>query len=473
MSTLRTFSDLADVLATIDVPVVLVAQRTDGFGERMKAILIGLTLSDILGRPFKFRWQVRNLPFDQGMPPQEEVFDEAFIAEYSLDESRIGDAKLVRFADLWQGNYDRALQQARRQGVFYLDIPQNLSSAQLDPGPPADWLRRVSGNAAKVGYAPMLALARAEAEKVNLGAQEGGLPAAIHLRAGDMVYGDYRMRDRLHFKCCPYPLAKYLADKERQQGRQAILFGQDKAVLAFLKSACGALSARDFVDAYDFDPMQEIVFEIALMSRCREIYAGSSGFATLASWTGQLRHTLVRNLARRDNLAPVIEAEVVSDSASQVPPLQVAFAARWAMLLRNEPYPVSEASIRMLEVCRQYDPDNILFAFIHACFLQRQQEGTVVVPEIAAFFEKGRFDPVLLVRLFSPRHDPVLPPECLETMAALAKQNVPGAVFAEGLRHVLSGRSGMAKVLCERLAGADAEHLHALLADQIAASAAS
>ena len=108
MSTLRTFSDLADVLATIDVPVVLVAQRTDGFGERMKAILIGLTLSDILGRPFKFRWQVRNLPFDQGMPPQEEVFDEAFIAEYSLDESRIGDAKLVRFADLWEGNYDRA-----------------------------------------------------------------------------------------------------------------------------------------------------------------------------------------------------------------------------------------------------------------------------------------------------------------------------------------------------------------------------
>lgn len=458
---LRPMSDLSAQLAEFGAPVVLLAQRTDGFGERMRAILNALALADLLGVGFAFRWEALERPFGQSTPGAEAVFDAGFLERYQIGAEDLARGRQLKLSEVWCASGDTDGPGRATSEVIFIDIPLNLVDARLDVGPWKAWLRRLAETARAIAYAPDLALAREAARAVDLGPDPAAAPVALHLRAGDIVYGPFRMWDHFHFKCCPYPLAQHIAAVERQEGRPALLFGQDAGLLDYLTASSGAMSAVELCAAHGFEGYQRIVFEITLMSRCREIFAGTSGFAAFASWTGGVRRTQMKKHALENDLGPVLAAEVARADPTRVPPLQISFAARWAMLLRDEPFPSSDAGARLLEVCRRHDPDNVLHALIAACVAQRRLPSGTTAPEIDAVFAKGRFQTIDLLRYFAPGFfgRPPLPPQCLETMEDLARRDVPGALFARSLMCLDAGRLEAAGRLIDRLAATPAEHL--------------
>ena len=108
---------------------------------------------------------------------------------------------------------------------------------------------------------------------------------AIHLRAGDIIYGNSRGHDRFSNLVIAPPLACSIALQEQEDGREVIAFGQDIRSLSEIQKA-GARSADEILRSHEFDDVQSLFFEMRLMSRCARIIAGNSSFARFAARSG-------------------------------------------------------------------------------------------------------------------------------------------------------------------------------------------
>lgn len=296
------------------------AMRTDGLGERLRAMINAMILADHFDVDFKFTWEQRagggaqhhavlsarqtfNAPFmsrhflgirsiTAGYPvlegrklPPEEIKRLLDAAPKGL---RVNQEPINRLIDLREpkhlrGMYKRAFRRIR----FTRDVQKAIDAAWTVPLP----------------------------DRV----------VAVHLRAGDIVYGHFRFSATATAKVVCYPVVKRLISDLIAQGKTPLLFGQDRVVCRMLADRFNIKLAAEVLP--QDDALAAAMNEIVLMSRCEEIHAGSSGFSILAAFMGSKeRRVPGAGWTAQQVVDCILGDDEIDDPDSPLPDLQRAFA---------------------------------------------------------------------------------------------------------------------------------------------------
>ncbi|WP_217572405.1 hypothetical protein [Mesorhizobium sp. GbtcB19] len=341
---------------------IFAATREDGLGGRLVAIVNAKCLADNLGCRFGFTWNGQSIADMQfhAVDRVDKVFSAAFIEKHwlgeEIDAARFSTIEGIRFT---RKSLEAEAAQSDLQGWICNDF-QILKSlrhgwfkARMAASRRARWRHEAF---AALGFSAPVAAAIAAAKKRRFSRPM----AALHLRSGDIVYGSYRSRLEFGEKAIPAPLARAIVSKLASKGLATLLVGQDRAMLAYLKSETGAFLAEDFGANEFADETLRAFFEMALMALCRQIYAGSSVFATIASVMGGAPVLRPKALFNGHRAAGMILEELKARQ-SDYHPLEAAFGYQWAFYLLEGGISPGEAR-EILEKALALDPDNRAYA---------------------------------------------------------------------------------------------------------------
>jgi CDP-glycerol glycerophosphotransferase len=350
---------------------VVVAARIDGLGERMNALLNGMYLADRLGFDFAYHWsekgsweKVGGDSTHHAIEPESRMFSANFIARYSLEKlDRKGlrevSGKGIGADDLVQATLSNDFRGWLAPRVDLADI--------LAPELAPDECRNLKEIFSKIEFSAPITKAIEVANAVKLPAGCVG----IHLRSGDIFYGPYRKLVLYSYKGMTIPIAKAIVRELRNKGESAILFGQDKEVMQYIKRETGAMLLDDINKESFESPAAQAIFELVLMSRCNYIVAGSSGFAKQASWIGGIQVKQPKDLL--DHAAQTrISMDDLATHADEYHPLQTAFAY-WYAYYHGRQFKSADLVDELLKKAAAYDPDNQLYPMKRAFNFYRQE----------------------------------------------------------------------------------------------------
>lgn len=331
--------------------IVFATERTDGLGERLKGLLNAMVVSDFFKADFVFEWPSFS-DYNAGhhaVDAPEQVFSADFLgAHFGIETPKI---------DLPSFLLDNARNRTVDTGSVMvphhdLETVDPTFATQIKPGAFAEAFDRIA-------FSDRLVQAIDAARALDLGAA----PVALHLRAGDIVYGRYRFNRRYTNKVVPYPLCLEFIQAEREAGRDVLLFGQDADLCRQIATATGARFTEDFHVAQGFDQTQAALFDIVAMSRCARVVAGASGFSQLAQRIGGFEMIDPRNLRPAAEAARILrDALLDPDPAASVtpPPLQTAFAAWYTVYFYGSQIALGER-IDLLRLAIAQDPVNAFY----------------------------------------------------------------------------------------------------------------
>ena len=364
---------------------VFVVHRKDGLGMRLGAMISAMVLAEFTGGNFRFAWPrmpqgaraYHYISEDAGEVFAGDFLQAHLIAQEDFDESRLVDL-------------DDEVVEALRQGRV---APGTMISVQS-----FGLVKQVLGQVGSksTGYGLAEAFARigfsAPMEEARAMAAGAALPAAdvtaIHLRAGDIVYGYHSRKKFIGHKAIPYPLAIDLIARLRAGGVTPLLFGQDADLLAHLRDDHGAYCADDIGDRSGFSPPQNALFDICLLGRCGRIIGGDSAFCRLGARIARVKVETPESLYEADEAVGIIERHVSDPDASPlISGKQKVFAVRYAFMLAGERIARDERFWRLLELGRENDPENGFLLLVHACSLYeagREGEAEAMLSDIFA-----------------------------------------------------------------------------------------
>ena len=343
-----------------------VALNDDGLGERLKAMMNAMLMAQAFQGKFLFNWEPLRRSAEvlktQSIDLRDSTFAPEFIQACHVDKATLKTVNIGEFYSLPEGEtFEDKVNQY--DGIV---MRQNL----------ADFHRRVLQARGveprkhypaifeSIGFSKDLMRVKELADAVDLPSDT----VALHLRAGDVIYGPPRAVGRFAAKCFPYPLVLEFIREKQAVGSALLVFGQDEALLDHLKQNFGVTLARDYLG--DFNATEAALFEICLMSRCREICAGSSGFAHVASWRGQVPLTsLYARYTPERAKALTWEAITLGEDQPGISPEQKAFACWAALYVSGNAMTPTEADRDLLAAARKHDPDNDLYLLAEACNL--------------------------------------------------------------------------------------------------------
>ncbi|WP_269900180.1 discoidin domain-containing protein [Paenalcaligenes faecalis] len=261
---------------------IIYAARSDGLGERFRAILNAMAIAHAFGYDFKFFWQdsrwIMNSDF-HSVDYAKNIFSDSFLNKYllkediskksySLDKINDNDFNIIKVE---QGSGFKFLNE-------YLHDSKKLSKKSLKKAFEtiefSDKIQNVINRAKSIDLNDVVAL---------------------HLRAGDVIYGDFVLGGAYVGKAIPFYIAFDIIELLMGKGKRVMVFGQDGELIDFLVAKYGVLDSRIY-SLSEYDKTQQAFFEIIMMSNCCEIISGSSGFAVLASNIGNIKNTSHTNL---------------------------------------------------------------------------------------------------------------------------------------------------------------------------------
>ena len=346
---------------------VFVAHRSDGLGMRLEAMVGAMILAELTGGGFRFAWPG---VYERGrayhdIDAAEDVFAEDFLQAHLIAQEDFDETRLVALDD----EVGEVLCQGRIAPGTMISVLKFVSAKLVfRQAPFASIASRLVEAFAGIGFSAPMEEARAMAAGAALPAAD---VAAIHLRAGDVIYGHNAKTNLASDKAIPYPLAIDLIARLRAEGMTPLLFGQDADLLAHLRDEHGAYCADDIGDRSGFSPAQNALFDLCLLSRCGRIIGGRSGFCRLANrLAGRVRIKPLERLYEADEAVGIIERHLFDPDASPlISGRQKAFAARYAFMLAGETIARDERFWRLLELARENDPENAFLLLVYACSL--------------------------------------------------------------------------------------------------------
>jgi hypothetical protein len=346
--------------------MIVAATRDDGLGGRLLAMANAKSLADTLGYRFGFTWNgeaIRDNKFHI-VDVVEKIFSADFIEKHWLGEKiKTSDFGVLERTAFTRSSLDAPARQGNLRGWICNDF--RILEAFRDEG--AEPIRR-SETLRGFGFSGIVKQALETAARRPFPTPM----AALHLRSGDIVHGNYRASLDFGDKVIPSTLARAIVSELSSMGLTTLLIGQDRATLDYLKSETGALLADDFGAGEFRDQTLKAFFEMGLMARCRQIYAGSSVFATIASVLGDVACIKTKTLFSKARAAEIILDEL-KDHQSDYHPLEAAFGYQAAFLnLEDEISPAQARGI--LEKAYALDPENDVYALKIAAAFFREND---------------------------------------------------------------------------------------------------
>ncbi len=424
---------------------VFLTTRRDGFGERLRALMNAIILAERFGGTFGLIWE-ESREHDKAahaILPAERTFAAAFLAAHVLSPGASGARP--------RGTRPLTPAALRAGGGRFRVEQHDLATVLPDLDPP---LGREAGAAAfrRIRFSDPLERARAAAEAVDL----GGTAAAIHLRAGDIIYGPHRLVGHFASKVVAWPLALGLAERLAAAGHRVIVFGQDQALCRHAAAGAGRLFAGDLAAEQGFDLHQSVLFEIALMARCSEIFAGASGFALAAcqiagTAPARIEDRLGREAVRALLLGALQAEEAGGAAGTAVSELQHAFAMWSAVFTQGDLFDAGERR-RFLAAAASRDPANALYRIAGIAARLEAGETAAAAADLEALVvaEAAQPEGTLRFVLTRRRQDGrSVASRLVQNFETLARRDHPGALLclALGARDATRARTAAARFL--------------------------
>ncbi|MCL1854767.1 MAG: hypothetical protein FWF86_03450, partial [Clostridia bacterium] len=178
----------------------------------------------------------------------------------------------------------------------------------------------------------------------------------LHMRSGDVVFGAYRREALRHAKrAVPIQLAKMILEHEK---RPVLLFGEDQDTLRRLADSHGHRLAADFYPSIAMSNTQRAFFEMLLMSRAAEIYAGiRTLFARTALFLGRdIKMTDIHTKFSQEDMFDFFQRDLAIHAPGNKA-LQNAFSYAYLYLIgreRKSPHELMD----LLAAALAHDPEN-------------------------------------------------------------------------------------------------------------------
>ena len=364
-------------------------------GGRLLAMVNAKALADTFGYRFGFTWNRRAAAEKvfHSVEAADRIFSPDFIERYWLGEK----IKTSGFGILDQAALaGPSLGEVARERKLRGWICDDLRILRHYRGKPAQLVGQ-SATLRGFGYSTAVkdALDRAA------GSRFPGPMAALHLRSGDIVHGRYRASLVYARKVIPATLAKAIVSELSRLGMTTLLVGQHRATLDYLKAETGAMLSSDFgADAFADETLRAF-FEMALMARCRQIYAGGSIYAEIASLMGDVPLMFSTALYDAPKAAGIILDEL-KDRETDYDPREAAFGYQSAFLALEQTASPGQAR-KILEKARALDQDNDCYALKIASTYFRERDyasgEAVLKTAVTRQFQARRKIPVTIMRL--------------------------------------------------------------------------
>ncbi|MBZ9795000.1 hypothetical protein [Mesorhizobium sp. ES1-4] len=334
-----------------DNSMLIAVNRSDGLGGRLLAMANAKSLADRLGYRFGFTWSSRDVT-DEGSHTVDvvtKIFSADFIEKHwlgdKIDAAGMGVLGRSAFAP---SDLAATAREGKLRGWICddFDVLDFFRDEGVQPVRRSETLRAF-------GFAPAVRQALDAAGKCRF----PGPMAALHLRSGDIVRGQYRRRLIFADKVIPSTLAKAIITELASKGMTTLLVGQDRATLDYLGAETGALRTDDF-GAGDFRGEEALsaFFEMGLMARCQQIHAGTSIYAMVASVMGDVPCMGSSALFGKQRAAEIIMEELQAHRAAYHP-LEAAFGYQWAFLSLEDEIGPAQAK-ELLRGAQALDPEN-------------------------------------------------------------------------------------------------------------------
>jgi hypothetical protein len=304
-----------------------VSDRTDGLGERLRALTNAIYLANRYNARMFYEWKNRQggTRIFHSIEEEFNVFSQDFIDLHSYSTNEAELSRLDHVVEL--GDFCK-------QGG-YLCLSENLR-IRVNQSPVYRYIPETKAHYVHGGFKEAFSKVRfcnQISERIDY-AQKAVLPekaTAFHLRAGDIIYGNGTLNKSARFcgKGIPWEIADLIIGRIRSEGGNVVLFGQDTSLLSYLAAKHHAYLATAFLDPDAKTSIEIAIQEILLMSRCARILAGSSGFAFLSSSLAGETHQPISRL----EISPV--ATVLSRLSHQLDQSisveQRVFSLRWVI----------------------------------------------------------------------------------------------------------------------------------------------
>lgn len=359
---------------------VVVCNREDGLGERLRALCNAMAVAGFLGADFKFQWDA--IPYHpelHAIQPAEDTFAADFVRDHRVDKIVAGDYAAMVFPPYTPATL-HDLMNAPYKGII---MQQTGLHHVMDLRAQHDWPQRFRAAFDSLPFVPAVEAARQKALYARLPPR----PVAVHLRAGDIVFGEHRFRGRFGAKVVTYPVAKHLIRQLIMEGDTPVIFGQDLVTCRYLAERFGGVLAADLLALGEVTALEAAVADIVLMSRCEGILAGNSGFALMAEALGTAVHVDPEALFTAAQTVDIITGDDdIDDAGTPVPDLQRAFAWFQAYRLAVGVRP-AEDLLDMLAKAIRYDRHNAHYRIVRASVLMGQNRWKVAEQGIERLFE--------------------------------------------------------------------------------------
>lgn len=356
---------------------IILANRVDGLGERLCAMINAIRMSAYYNADFRFVWT-------------DKIWNDIYTKTDPSGPTNLLGQSIASIENIFAPAFikDHAVSAWSKEDFDPLPTPAPSSN----DGPPSDvkgWYTTQHHLAQdyganiektcpitsmdafqKIGFHPDTAAFIERAQQIDLPEF-----TALHLRSGDMVYGDVRKWGFWGNKVINPVIALDIIKQEDKAGRHVIVFGQDIDWLRQTKTTESITFAYDLLDVTDIKPHQRALFEIILMSRASTIIAGDSGFARAASMIGNLPITgMFRHYSPiRYSEITVAELEHLSKNLH---PYMTAYAYWQAYAFGRTLRSVPDL-IQIIEKSHHLDPGNYLYLVILAALHYRMEQDEV------------------------------------------------------------------------------------------------
>lgn len=337
---------IADPLKSFGDKPVFFANRRDGLGERLRALLNAMVLAQYTQGSFYFAWSKSSSYKD--ILDAGTLFSESFVENHKLEVDKVAQLNLKPIAKT------KILNNTDENG-YLAQRNDNIKKLLKNSGytlDPQDYKKAFDN----IGFSENILSVINYARSLKLNDKV----VAIHLRAGDVVYGRIRYVHGFTEKVIPLYVLESLIVTFKKEGYQVLIFGQDNSLCEYLKNEFEVTYSLDLIER-PYSQMEEAIYDIVLMSRCQKILAGSSGFAIVSSWIGGIELESYQNYITDEEAMDAFNVAIAPDgvlNSNKVHPLLRSFALVFHTLSYEEHIGIDE-KVNILEYALKLDPNNI------------------------------------------------------------------------------------------------------------------
>lgn len=230
----------------------VIAARSDGLGERLNAILNGLLISEITNCEFKFHWPYTRKRKWHSIDSAESIFSKDFIEKHIIHDSKtINNSQKIEFK---KGSIEEVKKHLLRE----------IKSGKHIIGSTGSYFDRIKATKnfkkqlwQRVQNRLTFSEQITDIERFVFDIDLPSKCHAIHIRSGDIIYGNFAITPKFRQKATNTPIVSKLIKNLTKQNNSVILFGQEHETIHKLASFHKIINARSYYENMNLNPLQE------------------------------------------------------------------------------------------------------------------------------------------------------------------------------------------------------------------------